>query len=200
MYLPTYNEIPSGFSQNLALCVSSSVTLSTVTDLMGENIHAYVRAAGDICSVNIMGSLTSTISLPVGKWVGFGAAIPMDQRKREVFSCSISMLMRVTATPGLMPFIGTTNSPIVALPDGLTTGIRVCAVLPGNYYNVGGMFSVNARASLRSLLVPDQGTMVIGCAVINTHASNAAVIDNFRLTVDANRWSQPDYGLSRPVV
>ncbi len=199
MFLPTYNEIPSGWSHDSWRSNTTNVA-PPLQDAFSANISGFLRSFGSPASVNIRGDVSSTITIAVGKWLCLGLAMAYDNSKREVFGVSIAGHYKTSAPISPIPFLGSVMADQVAqIPDGFTQNILYRTTFPAQLSNIGGVVSCNFRGHVRGTFTGQRNMLVFGIAVANTHASNALVLDNFQMTVDVTKYNAPDHLLFRPV-
>lgn len=199
MFLPSYNEIPSGWSNDMYR-MADTVQTPALDNAFSTTISGYVRSQASPASLNVRSDSSSELTIPAGKWCAVGVAVAFDSSKREVFGVSIAAHMKSTGLAVMAPFVGTLfSSDLVNMPNGLTPNILFRTLLPSSPYGVGGLQGANYRGHVRTVFAGNRDMLVFGVAMYANHATADVVVSGFQGTFDVNRFDMPDHNLFRPV-
>lgn len=204
MFLPSYNEVPSGYVHTVQPATNQAVSVpATYASLTALNASGFIQTIPSPGGVNLR--VQNEVTIPGMVWFGFGATTPFNPERREAFSVSMSAYMVANLQFHLAPFIGVMDqpggigAPPEALPNGLTV-FRVCSMLQPTAQVSDANFSHSSfRGVVRAAQVPSSHSQLVAGFLAFSSVSQSLVISRARVSVDLTRWDAPDYALHRPV-
>lgn len=200
MLRPSYNEQINGFGFNQKTNITAD--RPTTRAVFGSDLSCLSEVLTDQGSVILNSTNAFELNVLTQDQGGVGGLAPIDPDIRNCYSYSISAVVK-SQTGCLCGFIGSLET--AWLTDTIQTA-ELLALLPTNIHRAGGdIVHAYAQGFARPNVLPSTYAnianvvgLIFGMGLFNE--TGATIEMKYIVSVEVQRWSDPDVGVRTPVV